>query len=142
LSKTTIPPALRHRISELDKHRCAYCQTQVIIVGSPLTVDHIIPEALGGLTEESNLCLACRPCNEYKGSQTHGIDPDTNEKVSLFNPRLQIWVEHFTWDNNAVFVIGLTSVGRATIASLQMNNDYIINSRRRWVAVGWHPPRS
>lgn len=32
----------------------------------PMEIDHIIPEALGGLTEEDNLWLACPLCNEHK----------------------------------------------------------------------------
>jgi hypothetical protein len=30
-------------------------------------IDHIIPEALGGLTEEDNRWLACSLCNNHKG---------------------------------------------------------------------------
>ncbi len=30
-------------------------------------VDHIMPEFIGGLTETSNLTLACRSCNRAKG---------------------------------------------------------------------------
>jgi hypothetical protein len=37
-------------------------------------------------------------------------------------------------------VIGLTSVGRATIKALQMNRPVIVQLRRYWVALGLHPP--
>ena len=32
-----------------------------------MELDHLIPEALGGLTEEDNLWLACSLCNDSKG---------------------------------------------------------------------------
>ncbi|MBU6229335.1 MAG: HNH endonuclease [Cyanobacteria bacterium REEB459] len=29
---------------------------------------------------------------------------------------------------------------RATVDSLKLNNDYVVESRRIWVAENWHPP--
>ena len=55
----------------------------------PLTLDHIIPVAKGGNTTFANLCLACRPCNQFKGILTAAENPLTGELASLFNPRLQ-----------------------------------------------------
>ena len=37
-------------------------------------------------------------------------------------------------------ISGITSVGRATIEALQMNNEYVVEARRFWVFAGWHPP--
>ena len=45
---------------------CAYCGIQNV----PLEVEHIIPKVRGGSNRVSNLALACRPCNQEKGSQT------------------------------------------------------------------------
>jgi hypothetical protein len=59
--------------------------------------------------------------------------------VQLFNPRAQEWSDHFNWDASATRIIGLTAVGRATIIALNMNNEVIVDARRRWVSVGWHP---
>jgi hypothetical protein len=38
-------------------------------------------------------------------------------------------------------IVGLTSVGRATVEALKMNNPYIVPARRLWIIAGWHPPR-
>lgn len=57
-----------------------------------MVIDHIRPEAAGGLTCEDNLCLACHACNEFKGAQTHARDPQTGRRVRLFNPRTQRWL--------------------------------------------------
>ncbi len=140
MSKTKIPPEQRARIAEISGYRCGYCLTQEIVIGMPLVVEHIIPEAKGGASEDDNLCLACRRCNEFKGVQTSAVDPETQETVPLFNPRTMAWKDHFAWTNNSTTIAGTTAVGRATIEALNLNNEYIVRSRRRWVSIGWHPP--
>ena len=141
MSKTYIPKLLRRQIEAEAQYRCGYCQTQESIVGMPFVPDHLVPEALGGLTVRDNLWLACRRCNDYKGDRISGIDTTTSSIVPLFNPRTQIWSEHFKWREKGVLIEGLTSCGRATVVALRLNNDYIVKSRRRWVSVGWHPPK-
>ncbi|MBN1583143.1 MAG: HNH endonuclease, partial [Anaerolineae bacterium] len=123
-----------------DDHRCAYCQTTEANTGQPMSVDHIIPQVRGGTTVFENLCFACRRCNEFKGSAASVQDPLTGEAVALFNPRQQIWDDHFQWDDSGALIVGLTAVGRATIVALNMNNPVIVDARRRWIGVGWHPP--
>lgn len=79
----------------LGHYRCAYCLTSETNSGIPLTIDHILPVSAGGESGLENLCLACRPCNEFKASLTQAQDPLTGDIVALFNPRLQRWDEHF-----------------------------------------------
>jgi len=128
-------------VAEAAGYQCGYCQTQEVVIGMPLVIDHIIPEAKGGTSEDQNLWLACRRCNEFKGKQTSSTDPETGEQAPLFNPRIQVWSNHFAWTEEDVMIIGLTSVGRATVKALKLNNAYIVRSRRRWVSTGWHPPQ-
>ena len=136
-----LPADLYARLLVADNHYCAYCQTSEANTGQPMTVDHIAPECLGGETTFENLCFACRRCNEFKGSATTAPDPLTGEVVPLFHSRRQRWDEHFQWDASGVWIVGLTAEGRATIVALNMNNAVIVDARRRWVSVGWHPPR-
>jgi hypothetical protein len=131
---------LRRRIAARADHRCGYCMTSERLTGIRLTLDHLIPLAAGGLTEENNLWVACRPCNEFKATQTHAQDPVTGQTVPLFNPRAQVWHEHFEWSSDGTHVVGLTPIGRATVVALQLNHDLIVHARRQWVKVGWHPP--
>jgi hypothetical protein len=35
---------------------------------------------------------------------------------------------------------GLTTIGRATVIALRMNNAVIVATRKRWFSIGWHPP--
>ena len=136
-----LPASLRDRLLETDNLHCVYCQTTQANTGQPMTVDHIVPQAQGGETTFENLCFACRRCNEFKGSSTSAQDPLTGETVALFHPRQQIWTDHFQWDEPGSLVMGLTAVGRASIVALNLNNPEIVDVRRRWVSVGWHPPQ-
>lgn len=120
--------------------RCGYCRTSSAITGERHTIEHIVPTARGGSSEEDNLWVSCRRCNGAKGTQIDAIDPETGQRVSLFNPRIQVWKESFSWSGNGVFIVGLTPSGRATVIALQMNHPDIVNARRLWVSVGWHPP--
>jgi 5-methylcytosine-specific restriction endonuclease McrA len=141
MSRTRVSQALRKRVAEAARFRCGYCQIQQIVVAYPLHVEHIVPEAIGGSSVEENLWLACSVCNNAKGVQTTGQDPLTRQEVTLFNPRKQIWSEHFAWSADGVQIIGLTPTGRATVVALRLNTPFRIQSRLRWVLVGWHPPR-
>jgi HNH endonuclease len=133
---------VQDRVREAARHRCGYCQAQQRYVLGRLEIEHIIPTAKGGTDEEENLWLACRLCNNYKGTQIQGLDPISENLVDLFNPRYQIWNEHFDWNENGVQVIGLTPAGRATVIALQLNDPLAVEVRRNWVAVGWHPPKN
>ena len=137
---TYIPESLKKQITDNDKSRCCYCLTSEANSGIPMTYDHIQPVSQGGNTTFENLCLACRSCNEFKSDATESIDPLTGENVPLFHPRKQKWTDHFVWIADGTKVEGITTVGRATIIKLRMNNPVIIVARKRWVISGWHPP--
>lgn len=140
MSRTKIAAALRLLITEQGKRRCGYCLTQQRIVGQPMEVDHIVPEAEGGLTEEANLWLACSSCNDHKNDRTTAPDPVTGERVPLFDPRRQVWADHFAWSEQKDVIVGLTPTGRATVAALNMNRTDIVGARQLWASAGWHPP--
>ncbi len=58
MSDAYIPKALRETVVAQAHHRCGYCLTSEAIVGTPMEIDHLIPQSLGGLTDEDNLWLA------------------------------------------------------------------------------------
>jgi hypothetical protein len=137
----TISAELRERIRIQSGDRCGYCKSSQRYVFVPLEVDHIVPQARGGTDDEENLWLACRMCNNFKSDHIQGVDPLTNRETHLFNPRLQIWSEHFEWSSDGIHILGRTAVGRATIVRLQLNNAIAVMVRREWVTAGWHPPK-
>ena len=44
-------------------------------------IEHIWPRSKGGSLTLDNLCYACAWCNSYKATQTHALDPETEEEV-------------------------------------------------------------
>ena len=116
---------------------CEYCQTCEHNTGQPMHIEHIDPE--GGNSDE-NLCLSCASCNLSKATATSGIDTLTNSSIALFNPRNQIWSEHFEWIDEGLRIQGKTVTGRATIERLKMNQERVIRARRNWIKIGNHPP--
>jgi len=88
MSEARIPKALRSRVAEQAQYRCGYCLTSEHIVGAPMEIDHLIPESLGGLTEEENLWLACSLCNNHKGDRIAALDPETGEIVCTRTPTM------------------------------------------------------
>ena len=139
--KPYISASLREHIALQARYRCGYCLRTEELTGMPMTIDHIVPSVVGGSTTEDNLWLACRRCNEFKGLQTQVRDYETGRVVKLFNPRRQIWNEHFAWSEDGTEIIGKTPCGRATVIALNMNNPEIVVARRLWVSVGWWPPQ-
>ena len=83
--------------------------------------------------------LSCRMCNCFKAGQTDGLDPVSQQRVALFDPRRQHWLDHFNWSNDGTHVVGTTPNGRATALALQINNPIAVTVRRIWVSAGWHP---
>ncbi len=132
--------SLRRRVRAQARYRCGYCLRTEELAGERMTIEHIQPISRGGLTVEQNLWLACRRCNEYKAAQTHARDPLTGKQVRLFNPRTQVWFEHFAWDASGVLIQGITPTGRTTVIALRLNNIEIVVARRLWVAATWWPP--
>ena len=61
-----ISKRLRYEILRRDNHACRYCGAVAPDVS--LTVDHVIPVALGGTDDPSNLVTACEPCNSGKSA--------------------------------------------------------------------------
>jgi hypothetical protein len=57
---------LRYEILRRDNHTCRYCGGSAPDVA--LTVDHVIPTALGGTDDPTNLVTACQPCNAGKSA--------------------------------------------------------------------------
>ena len=140
MSQAHVPKDVRERVSAQARYRCGYCLTAQAIVGTPMEIDHLIPESLDGRTEESNLWLACSLCNSHKSNRIAARDPESNVVVRLFDPRRQTWAEHFRWSEQGDVIVGLTAMGRATIAALELNRPTLVEARHLWVLVGWHPP--
>ncbi len=74
---------LRYEILRRDNHACRYCGAAAPDV--KLVVDHVIPQALGGSDESSNLATACVPCNSGKSASS----PDAPVVADVDNKAVQ-----------------------------------------------------
>jgi len=128
---------VRHRANQL----CEYCHTSERWQYVRFTIDHVIPFAQGGADDPDNLALACFHCNRRKADRLTAVDPDTGEEATLFNPRRDVWNEHFVWSADGYRVIGLTPCGRATVMVLALNRERIMDIRAADRMVGRHAPR-
>lgn len=83
---TSKPVSRRQRFEILrrDGYTCRYCGAQAPDV--PLVVDHVIPRALGGATDPTNLVTACKDCNSGKTSTSpdEHIVADVDAAAMLF----------------------------------------------------------
>lgn len=133
----SIPAAMRRLVWERAGDACEYCQMSQVLDPAPFEVDHIVPEKMNGPTESENLALACFKCNNHKGPNIAGIDPVTNEKSYLFDPRSDNWQDHFRWQGP--ILEGLSPKGRATVSLLQVNADHRVAHRRQLITEGVFP---
>lgn len=140
MSSEYIPVALKQLVFNRASGLCEYCRSQARFAIDPLVIDHIQPVSRGGKTIAENLALSCQTCNNYKYTKTEVLDPVTNQSVPLFHPREMVWEKHFTWNEDVTQAIGITPVGRATIALLQINREGVVNMRRVLAIMGYHPP--
>ena len=83
----------RFEVLRRDGHTCQYCGASAPDV--QLTVDHVVPEALGGGDEPSNLFTACQPCNAGKSSiaPDQAMDENVDATAKLFSKAMQMAVE-------------------------------------------------
>jgi hypothetical protein len=140
-----IPKSIQTLVRQRGKYRCEYCHYPEILSSSPLSIEHTWPQSLGGSDAFENLALACRRCNEKRYNFTTGIDPVTKKEEPIFNPRQNLWAEHFSWSSDGIYLIGTTAIGRATCNRLDLNDEkqkepFIQSARQQWVASGLHPP--
>jgi len=121
---------------------CEYCLSQARFSTQSFSVEHILPQEKGGKTEVANLALSCQGCNNHKYTKTEGYDAVSRQYVPLYHPRQQQWGNHFAWNDDYTLIIGLTATGRATVETLHLNREGVVNLRRLLYTAKKHPPKS
>ncbi|MEA5553881.1 HNH endonuclease [Anabaena cylindrica UHCC 0172] len=119
MPSNSISTELRKLVVNRASGRCEYCLLHQDYSIYTHEVDHIIAVKHGGETAPENLALSCLSCNRHKGSDFATIDAATGEIVPLFNPRRQIWEDHFYF--GGARIEGKTQMGKATTRLLQFN---------------------
>lgn len=99
---------MREWLNEKFKGLCAYCNANIGLKG---TVDHYLPQDLGGTNAKVNLRWCCKACNEAKGN----MHPDDWERVRP-QPRPS------SYDNKVYLLQRAISRSRVTL-SLSNNQE-------------------
>lgn len=133
-----IPAWLTEAVTARAGSRCEYCGLSQLGQEATFHVDHVFPRAAGGQAILDNLALACVSCSLRKGAKQTGIDPETGFAQPLFDPRTEVWADHFEWHKE--WVVPITPVGRATSAALDLNRPLILAIRAEEMLRGRHPP--
>jgi hypothetical protein len=123
-------------VSARARHACEYCRAPEAVFNLRFEVEHIAPQARGGETAKDNLALSCRSCNLYKSAHVQAVDELTQQVVSLFNPRVDAWHEHFSIVEETGEIKGLTTSGRATVSRLRINSAAQVKARMQWLRLG------
>ncbi|MGO8672739.1 MAG: HNH endonuclease signature motif containing protein [Capsulimonadaceae bacterium] len=116
------------RVLSTSRRRCVF----------PFEIDHVISEKHGGVTSATNLALSCLFCNRNKGSDIATLATNSLSLVRLFNPRLDLWGDHFRLSDD-LRILGVTEVGQATTRILDFNTPDRIQERLELRIAGRFP---
>jgi hypothetical protein len=93
---------LRQLVAKRANDCCEYCLLPQSVALHKHESDHIVSRQHGGITEVDNLALACLRCNRFKGPNVGSFDPLTGKLVPFFNPRIQVWRDHFELEGGII----------------------------------------
>lgn len=127
--------AVRNLVKERAGYRCEYCRLHRDYDPQTFHVEHIVPKKHRGASSIDNLCLSCGECNQFKGTDFAGLLGEA--AIRLFNPRRQLWTDHFRIDDGKI--IGITECGRVTEILLRFNLKRKVILRRLLIAEGLYP---
>ncbi|MCH8923089.1 MAG: HNH endonuclease [Planctomycetes bacterium] len=129
---------LRELVFQRAAGNCEYCRVSQQFDPITFELDHIIARKHRGQTVSGNLALACFSCNNFKGPNVSGVDPESGKVEPLYHPRNDSWSEHFEW--HGATLVGKTPCGRATVEVLEINVPYRVIFRRELIEEGVFPP--
>lgn len=140
MARKRVTPRQRSTVAQRAHGCCEYCRCPEFFSPVRFSIEHIIPESAEVEIDLENLAFSCQGCNNHKYDKTHALDPVTGELVPLFHPRNQAWRDHFAWNFDFTLIVGLTPTGRATVETLRLNRQNVVNVRAFLFGVGKHPP--
>jgi hypothetical protein len=125
---------LRTRVAWRAKHRCEYCLIHENDTYFGCEVDHIISLKHDGPTDFDNLAYACLICNRRKGSDLGSILFSSGSIIRFFNPRIDVWQEHFCLEESNIR--SLTEIGEVTVRIFGFNAPERILERKALISAG------
>ena len=130
-----VGPSVRRQVRARADERCEYCLKPDASTLLPFHIDHIVAAKHLGSSKIDNLAWCCSICNGFKGSDVGSVDNTSGKYVRLFNPRTDLWWDHFRLDSDAV-IAPVTEVGRVTVALLRLNRHERVLERLNLLRAG------
>jgi hypothetical protein len=137
MSLTYISAELRRLVVVRAERLCEYCLIHEDDTFFGCEIDHIVSEKHGGLTVAENLAYACLACNRHKGTDLGSVWEPSDSLIRFFNPRLDVWSDHFALDGAVIRPI--TPVGSVTDRIFRMNEVERVLEREVLCALGRYP---
>ena len=133
-----ISDTIRQKVKERANLCCEYCLIHQEDFFFPFEIDHIISLRHEDKTVLNNLALSCGTCNRMKAADIGTYLSENLEFIRLFNPRIDIWSQHFEINLGEIFPI--TPIGQATVKLLDLNNPDRIILRQLLITAKRYPP--
>jgi hypothetical protein len=149
-------PQVRMVVRARAQGVCEYCLAETT---GYFHVDHVIPPALWddyvaerlsgvqplrnrrGPDHIDNYAWSCPLCNQHKRQQVSFFVQRKQHR--LFDPRQDLWQDHFVFQNDYLLIKGITDVGKATELALKFNDprpDGPLAVRHREILTRHYPP--
>ena len=139
MSTTYVSAELRRIVVARAQGICEYCLIHEDDTFFGCQVDHISSEKHGGPTQSDNLAYACLFCNLHKGSDVGTFIPGTQSLSRFFNPRTDLWNEHFALHADGITLVPLTEIGEATARIFRFNIPDRLEERQELRNIGRYP---
>lgn len=134
---TYISKSLKEKVATRANYRCEYCLVSEMVSFFTFHIEHIKSLKHGGLTVLPNLAYCCPDCNAFKGSDLGTFAENDEYLVRFFNPRKDIWDDHFELQNGCIY--GQTDIGIATEKIFKFNEVERLIYRKQLIELGLYP---
>jgi 5-methylcytosine-specific restriction endonuclease McrA len=84
----------RKAVFKRDRFTCQYCGE--VLKSGQVTVDHVVPKSMGGLSSFINCVTACYSCNNRKGNRT----PEGANMELINKPIAPVGYLHYISEND------------------------------------------
>jgi hypothetical protein len=132
-----VSKALKKKVAIRANFCCEYCRLAEIVSFYTFHIEHIKSIKHGGLSIFLNLAYCCPDCNFFKGTDLGTFVDSDNNLVRFFNPRKDIWEEHFELQNGSIY--GITEIGIATERIFKFNDVERLIFRRQLITLDLYP---
>ncbi|MFM9947039.1 MAG: HNH endonuclease [Saprospiraceae bacterium] len=125
----------REYVAQRAEFRCEYCLMPEKFSLFTFHIDHIRSIKHGGSSSVQNLAYSCGFCNGNKGTDLGTFLDDDEALVRFFNPRKDIWQEHFEVIEGAIHE--RSRIGKATVIIFRFNDIERVLERKLLISGGF-----